>query len=42
MEDVSSEALGEIGSDLKKIDLTVSFNDNEYVYNIRTYRLIRQ
>ena len=41
-EEVSPEALGEVGNDLKKIDVTVSFNDNEYVYNIRTYRLIRQ
>jgi general secretion pathway protein I len=41
-EDVSPEALGEVGNDLKRIDVTVSFNDNEYVYNLRTYRLIRE
>ena len=41
-EDVSSEALGEVGNDFKKIDVAVTFNENEYVYNIRTYRLIRQ
>ena len=41
VEDVSSEALGEVASDLKKIDLMVSFNNNEYTYNVRTYRLMR-
>ena len=41
VEDVSSEALGEVASDLKRIDLSVSYNDNEYRYNVRTYRLIR-
>jgi general secretion pathway protein I len=40
VEAVSSEALGEVGDDLKRIDLTVSYN--EYVYNVRTYRLIRE
>ena len=42
VEDVSSEALGEVASDLKRIDLMVSFNNNEYTYNVRTYRLIRE
>ncbi len=37
-EDVSSEVLGESG-DLKRIDLKVSFNDNEYTYDFRTYRV---
>ena len=41
-EDVSSEALGEIGKDLKRIDVTVLFNTKEYVYNFRTYRFIRE
>ncbi len=40
VEEVSSEALGEVADDLKRIDLTVSYN--EYVYNIRTYRLMRK
>ena len=42
VEEVSSEALGEVASDLKRIDLMVSFNNNEYVYNVRTYRFIRK
>ena len=40
VEEVSSEALGEVADDLKRIDLTVSYN--EYVYNVRTYRLMRE
>ena len=41
-EEVSSEALGEIAADLKRIDMTVSFNGDEYVYNVRTYRFMRE
>ena len=42
VEEVALEALGETANDLKKIDLTVSFNSNEYIYNVRTYRLFRE
>lgn len=38
IEDVESEALGNIAKDLKKIDVTVSFNDDEFTYSLRTYR----
>lgn len=41
VEDVGIEALGEISQDLKEIDVTVSFNENEYVYNLRTFRFLR-
>ncbi len=41
-EDVSSEALGEVGEDLKRIDVTVTLNENEYEYTIRAYRLVRE
>jgi len=41
VEEVSSEALGEVANDLKRIDLIVALNNNEYVYNVRTYRLMR-
>ena len=41
-EDVPSEILGEIASDLKRIDVTVTLNENEYVYSIRSYRLMRE
>jgi general secretion pathway protein I len=42
VEEVASEALGEVANDLKRIDLMVSFYNNEYVYNVRTYRLIQE
>ena len=42
VEEVAIEALGEISNDFKQIDLTVSFNGNEYVYSVRTYRLFRE
>ena len=42
VEEVAAEALGEIANDLKRIELMVSFNNNEYVYNVRTYRLIQE
>ena len=41
-ENVSAEALGETAGDLKRIDLTVALNENEYVYSIRTYRFLRE
>ena len=41
-DEVLSEALGEIAADLKRIDMTVFFNSDEYVYNVRTYRLLRE
>ena len=42
VEEVAIEALGEVANDFKRIDLTVSFNGNEYVYSVRTYRLMRE
>jgi general secretion pathway protein I len=42
LEELSLEALGEAANDFKKIDLTVSFNNNEYIYNVRTYRFMRE
>ena len=42
VEEVALEALGEVANDLKRIDLMVSFNGNEYVYNVRTYRLMQE
>jgi general secretion pathway protein I len=41
-EDVASEMLGEITEDLKRIDVTVTLNENEYQYTIRSYRLMRE
>jgi general secretion pathway protein I len=42
VEEISIEALGEISQDFKKIDVTVSYNENEFVYSLRAYRLIRE
>jgi len=39
---VSSEALGEEAEDMKQIDLTVSFNNDENVFRLRTYRFLRK
>jgi general secretion pathway protein I len=41
VEEVAIEALGEVANDFKKIDLTVSINNDEYIYSIRAYRLMR-
>jgi general secretion pathway protein I len=41
LDDFFSETLGEVARDLKRIDVTISLNDNEYIYNVRTYRFIR-
>ena len=40
--DVSSEVLGEVANDLKRIDLTVSFNEDQFSYSLRTYRFQRE
>ncbi len=40
-EEFSSEALGEVAADLKQIDVTVALNEKEYIYTIRSYRLMR-
>ena len=39
IEEVESEALGEMSNRLKKIEVVVALNDDEYVYNLSTYRL---
>ena len=38
VDDVDSEALGNTAKDLKKIDVTISLNDDEFTYSLRTYR----
>jgi len=39
-EDVSSEVLGETAGDLKRVELTVSLNEKEYEYSVRTYLFV--
>jgi len=40
--DVSSEVLGEVANDLKRIDLSVSYNNNQFSHSLRTYRFQRE
>ena len=40
--EVSSEALGDIANDLVRVDVTVSLNEDEYSYSLRTYRFLRE
>ena len=42
MADVTAEILGEVAEDLKRVDISVSFNENQFVYNLRTYRFQRE
>ena len=39
--DVTSKALGSVAEDLKRIDVTVSFNNDEYTYDLRAYKLLQ-
>jgi len=41
-DETSSEASGEDAANLKRIDMTVSFNRDEYTYNVRTYRFLSE
>lgn len=37
---VGTEIFGDAGKDFKKVEVTVSFNQNEFVYSLRTYLLL--
>ncbi|MBW1758986.1 MAG: hypothetical protein JRI88_01450, partial [Deltaproteobacteria bacterium] len=39
--EVKSEVLGSVSENLKQIDITIFFNDDEYTYNLRAYRFIQ-
>ncbi len=41
IDDVESTALGNIAKDLKKIDLLISFNNDEFTYNSRSYKYFK-
>lgn len=41
VEKIESEFLGDVASDLRKVDVTISLNQNENVYRISEYRFIR-
>lgn len=40
--DVSSEVLGEVADDLKRIDVTVAYLNNQFSYRLTTYRFQRE
>lgn len=42
IEPVESEILGDVAEDLKRIDINVSFNQDEMTYHLRTYRFMRR
>jgi general secretion pathway protein I len=42
VEDVDSEGLGNISENLKRIDVNVSFNNDELTYRLRTYRFMQE
>jgi len=39
--DVESEALGEIAKDLRQIEVTISFNKDEDIYSVKSYKFFR-
>ena len=39
--DVESKELGNVAENLKRIDITVSFNKDEYTYDLRDYKLFQ-
>jgi general secretion pathway protein I len=40
IEDVSTEVFGSNARDFKKIEVTISFKTNEFVYTLRTYSIL--
>jgi len=40
--EVSAEVLREVADDLKRIDITVSYNNNQFSHSLRTYRFQRE
>jgi len=41
IDDIESKLLGTTSKALKKIDVTISFNNDELTYNLRKYRFVR-
>ncbi len=40
--EAASERLGEVAGGLRRIDLSVSFNSEEFVYRVRAYRFFQE
>ncbi|MBW2603137.1 MAG: prepilin-type N-terminal cleavage/methylation domain-containing protein [Deltaproteobacteria bacterium] len=41
IDDVESTELGNIAKNLKKIDLLISLNNDEFIYNLRAYKYLK-
>lgn len=41
IDDVESTTLGNITKDLKKLDLLISYNNNQFAYSIRSYKFLK-
>jgi general secretion pathway protein I len=39
--DIESELLGTVAGNIKKVDISISFNDDERTYQLRTYLLVQ-
>jgi len=42
IEEMESEVLGSYAKDLKRIDVSVNFNEGEFVYGFRTYKFLEE
>jgi general secretion pathway protein I len=41
VDNVESETLGGVAENLKKIDILVTLNNDEFTYSVRTYKFLR-
>ena len=41
VEDVESKALGNVAENLKKIDILITLNNDEFTYSVRTYKFLQ-
>jgi general secretion pathway protein I len=41
VEDVESKALGNVAENLKKIDILITLNNDEFTYRVRTYKFLQ-
>jgi len=42
IEDVHAEVFGSAAEDFKKIEVTISFNQDEFVFSLRTYQILQE
>ena len=42
VDDVESKALGGVAENLKKIDILVTLNNDEFTYSVRTYKFLQE